>query len=201
MRFVIDAIMRTLAAGDAFVLATIVKSEGSSPRGTGASMLVTASGAQYGTVGGGAVEYETAKHAARVLETRRSETQSYCLRPNEVADLGMICGGQAWVLFQYFPADADTTAMFSLLQAARHAGTDAFLVRRLDGGAVTDAGVLDADGLHFAARLDASAVREHCGARARIFGTRSMTSDTRWKRSRSLSTTMSKGVVVVPSSL
>ena len=32
-------------------------------------------------------------------------------------------------------------------------------------------------------------------------GTRSMTSMTRWKRSRSLSITMSNGVVVVPSSL
>ena len=32
-------------------------------------------------------------------------------------------------------------------------------------------------------------------------GTRSMTSITRWKRSRSLSITMSNGVVVVPSSL
>ena len=32
-------------------------------------------------------------------------------------------------------------------------------------------------------------------------GTRSMTSMTRWKRSMSLSTTMSNGVVVVPSSL
>ena len=32
-------------------------------------------------------------------------------------------------------------------------------------------------------------------------GTRSITSSTRWKRSRSFSTTMSKGVLVVPSSL
>ena len=38
-------------------------------------------------------------------------------------------------------------------------------------------------------------------ARAPRCGTRSMTSSTRWKRSMSFNTTMSNGVVVVPSSL
>src|SRR5664280_206781 len=40
-----------------------------------------------------------------------------------------------------------------------------------------------------------------CAARSRSPETRSITSITRWKRSRSLSITMSNGVVVVPSSL
>ena len=40
-----------------------------------------------------------------------------------------------------------------------------------------------------------------CAARSDSPGTRSITSITRWKRSRSLSITMSNGVVVVPSSL
>ena len=43
-------------------------------------------------------------------------------------------------------------------------------------------------------------VRSRQRARPEL-GTRSMTSITRWKRSRSFSTVMSKGVVVVPSSL
>ena len=55
------------------------------------------------------------------------------------------------------------------------------------------------------ARGGAAARRPSAGAapaaRAPSPGTRSMTSITRWKRSRSLSMTMSNGVVVVPSSL
>ena len=56
MRYIIDAVEKTIDSGKPFVLATIVKSEGSSPRGVGASLMVDADGTQFGTIGGGAVE-------------------------------------------------------------------------------------------------------------------------------------------------
>ena len=53
-----------------------------------------------------------------------------------------------------------------------------------------------------ACRRRSSTIRwRRLAARSPSPGTRSMTSITRWKRSRSLSITMSKGVVVVPSSM
>ncbi len=159
MRYIIDEIVNTLHAGGAFVLATVVRSEGSSPRGPGASMLVTADGAQFGTIGGGAVEYAAKRHAVQLYRTKRSETRLYRLNANEIADLGMVCGGRVFVLFAYYAPDAQTTALFERLQSARRAGETAYLVRRLSGGAVQETGVLDAGGLQFAPGIDGALVQ------------------------------------------
>lgn len=166
MRYIIDDIVNTIRSGQAFVLATIVRSEGSSPRGIGASMIVTADGAQHGTIGGGAVEFEATKNAVTLHKSHRSETQLYRLRPNEIADLGMICGGRAWVLFQYFAPDADSQALFEGLQSARQAGKAAYLVRRIQDGSVVGTGMYDDAGLHFAHGVESCDVGDHCAPRA-----------------------------------
>lgn len=171
MRYIIDAVEKTVDSGKPFVLATIVKSEGSSPRGVGASLIVDADGTQFGTIGGGAVEYEAVRHAGEILLSKRSETQLYRLRPNEIADLGMICGGQVSVLFQYFAADATTSALFGRLCAHRRAGKSAWLVRSIAAGAVTDTGVWDEEGLHDAGGMTDASLETACGARAQILET------------------------------
>ena len=43
--------------GRAFMVCSIVETEGSTPRKGGTHMLVTSDGESYGTVGGGAVEH------------------------------------------------------------------------------------------------------------------------------------------------
>ena len=47
------------------VLVTIIASSGSTPRGTGAKMLITKAGRVIGTVGGGAVEYHSEQIAGK----------------------------------------------------------------------------------------------------------------------------------------
>ena len=83
------------------VLVTVIESTGSTPREKGARMLVTRSGRISGTIGGGTIEYLAEELGKICLEEKRSCTKDYNLAPNEVADLGMICGGQVKVLFQY----------------------------------------------------------------------------------------------------
>lgn len=84
-----------------FVFVTTIASSGSSPRGAGSRMLVLSDGASFGTVGGGNVEYVSTLQAREVLSLKKSYSKGYKLQKNEVADLGMICGGDVVVYFQY----------------------------------------------------------------------------------------------------
>lgn len=93
-----------LDGGDA-VLVTVIASSGSTPRGAGARMLVEKNGRLYGTIGGGAIEYKAGQIAEEVLKEKRSFTKGYKLVPKQVEDLGMICGGDVVVYYQYISAN------------------------------------------------------------------------------------------------
>ncbi|MEI5989088.1 xanthine dehydrogenase accessory protein XdhC [Enterococcus crotali] len=83
------------------VLVTVTASSGSTPRGAGARMLVGKAGRLAGTIGGGAVEFRAEKIAQEVLESKLSKSEQFILAPNDVVDLGMICGGNVALFFQY----------------------------------------------------------------------------------------------------
>lgn len=101
MRELLNRLGETLDKGEAAVLATIIASSGSTPRGSGARMLITKEGRVAGTVGGGAVEFECEKRAIRCLEEKGGAIETFILTHNEVADIGMICGGDVRVEFRY----------------------------------------------------------------------------------------------------
>lgn len=101
MRQLFQQLEKTLEAGKDAVLVTVVASSGSTPRGAGATMLVTEQGRVAGTIGGGAVEYRSEQLALEALKAGQSRLESFRLRPNEVQDLGMICGGDVDVSFRY----------------------------------------------------------------------------------------------------
>ncbi len=105
MRELFEKLRGTLDKGEAAVLVTVVASSGSTPRGAGARMLVTQSGENVGTIGGGAIEFRCQQLAKQVLTGQQGQLEHFILAPNDVADLGMICGGNAHVLFQYVPAN------------------------------------------------------------------------------------------------
>lgn len=93
--------IQRLTGGESLVLVSVEASSGSTPRGEGAMMLVSAQGRIAGTIGGGAVEYRSEQIAKEALKEGRSRMESFRLRPNEVQDLGMICGGDVDVSFRY----------------------------------------------------------------------------------------------------
>lgn len=114
-------------------------------------MAVFADGHTEGTVGGGAVELESGKLAMEVLKTKQSLVHGYCLAPNEVADIGMICGGNVTVFFQYFDpqAEADTALLRGILELL-NGNQNSWLVYRMDEGCVSAMGTYDeAHGLRF----------------------------------------------------
>ncbi len=83
-----------------FALATVLESEGSTPRGAGSKMLVRADGTALGTVGGGKIESEVIGEARVCLERGESRIRRFLLDGKSADDTDMTCGGRADVLIQ-----------------------------------------------------------------------------------------------------
>lgn len=152
MKQLFDALCAALDRGECAVLCTILASSGSTPRGAGARMAVFEDGRTLGTVGGGAVEQEAIRQAAEVLRSGCESLQAYCLAPNQVADLGMVCGGNVTVYFQYFtPQDTARRELLRELSCALSGRENAWLIMELRSGLVVQTGLYrPSSGLQFA---------------------------------------------------
>ena len=95
-----EAVLTGLTRMEPSVMVTVTEKEGSSPRGKGSRMVVTAEGTGYGTIGGGAIEYAAVKRAAKLCGTGHFDTEEYDLSNSEAATLGMTCGGRVAVMFE-----------------------------------------------------------------------------------------------------
>ncbi|MEG0369039.1 MAG: XdhC/CoxI family protein [Hungatella sp.] len=104
MKELFEEIKRLLDRGENLVLATIIADHGSAPRGAGARMIVKMDGSMMGTIGGGAVEHQAGQLAMEVLREKQSYSKGFRLTSEQVAGLGMICGGSVVVYFQYVDA-------------------------------------------------------------------------------------------------
>lgn len=76
-------------------MATVVRTDGSTPRQIGAKMIVTAD-ASFGTIGGGALEHRVIEDARELLKHRTAECKKYPLGPM----LGQCCGGEVEVFIE-----------------------------------------------------------------------------------------------------
>lgn len=104
MKEIFSKLYANIKAGRDAILVTIIDEAGSSPRGRGAQMVVTAEGLQCGTIGGGAVEKVSIEHAVELTREKKSDVREYALRDEKKSDLGMGCGGDVSVLFQFVDA-------------------------------------------------------------------------------------------------
>ncbi len=109
---------RHIQKGEDAALALVVDAEGSVPRGAGATMAVF-KGSVSGTVGGGAVEFACTKACRKLLGGAGAYTRRFDLSPAGAAELGMVCGGRALVLFcGFLAADTDAQRFCGALLAA-----------------------------------------------------------------------------------
>ncbi len=165
MKQIFEAVRAALSRGEDVVLCSILASSGSAPRGAGAKMAVFADGTTAGTVGGGAVEQHTQRLAMQVHETKQPVSHGFCLAPNQVNDIGMICGGNVTVYFQLLTAD-DLPLVEALL-AALDSGENVWLVLQLADGCVRETGLYDEkNGLRFTDCLTAEALAPMLRSRA-----------------------------------
>ena len=90
-----------IAAGEPFVLATIVKTVGSSPRRVGAKMLVFPDGSISGTIGGGIFERMVIDDCLGMLRDGRNHLlKKYKFTEEGPEATGMHCGGEAEVFME-----------------------------------------------------------------------------------------------------
>ena len=147
-----------LNLGHDLILVTIVSRTGSSPCGNGAQMLVGENGRICGTIGGGAVEHQCEAAALRLLREKRSDRQNFVLRGGSPDDIGMVCGGEVSVWFQFL--DSSLTEIGEVFRKAADlldAHEEGWLVIRKNRD-LPGLGLLDADGSPAAGCCETAAV-------------------------------------------
>ncbi|NNF67138.1 MAG: xanthine dehydrogenase accessory protein XdhC [Gammaproteobacteria bacterium] len=91
-------LLQLAANEEALVIVTVSGTRGSTPRETGAKMLVSMSNS-FGTVGGGQLEHECLAIAAKWLR-ERTTPQTFSRRFTLGANCGQCCGGVVDILFE-----------------------------------------------------------------------------------------------------
>ena len=132
MKKVFQQLHHSLKKNETVALCSIIESEGSTPRGSGARLLVTESGHLVGTVGGGNLEHSCIEAAKDAIAPRKSIIQQYELSPKSAADIGMVCGGALKIMIQVIPA-ADVTwlALSKQIEEQFMQGGDAWLITQM----------------------------------------------------------------------
>jgi len=95
-----EKMARLAREGEAFVVATIVGVEGSTPRHLGTKMLVLKGGETVETIGGGPLERQVVSDAVACLADGTSRIERYGLREEGERALGALCGGDATVFLE-----------------------------------------------------------------------------------------------------
>lgn len=112
MRRLFETLQDCIERKEDTVLVTVIASSGSTPREAGSRMVISQRGLLFGTIGGGAVEFRSQQMAADILKEKKSHVKGFKLAPNQVEDLGMICGGSVVVYFQFIPWDNEEILPF-----------------------------------------------------------------------------------------
>lgn len=89
--------------GEQIALATVIKVDGSAPRGEGAKMAITRDGKIVGSVSGGCVESAVAEAAKDVIESGTPCIARYGINRNMMWDIGLSCGGAIDVFIEPLP--------------------------------------------------------------------------------------------------
>ncbi len=116
MRHLCERLIDAVCKGQKVVLCTVLASSGSSPRGAGARMAVFEDGSTLGTVGGGEVEVLASKEALEVLKSGKTYLKSFDLAPEQVASIGMICGGKVTIHYQIIE-EKDLPILYAMREA------------------------------------------------------------------------------------
>ncbi|MCH2311003.1 MAG: XdhC family protein [SAR202 cluster bacterium] len=99
MKDVFRETKRLLGEGQKAVLATVVKTKGSTPQKPGAKLLVREDGSGVGTLGGGCVEGDIWFAAKELLKTfGPSQFREYQLNEDLAAEEGLVCGGSMYFM-------------------------------------------------------------------------------------------------------
>ena len=141
---VLRALRDWRAAGRHALLATVVRTWGSSPRPVGSTLALREDGAVVGSVSGGCIEDDLiARHTAGDF-SGRPELIRYGIDADEAHRFGLPCGGTLELMLEFDPDAAALQSLIGSLQGGR-------LMRRtvsLGDGSVTLAESAEPEALH-----------------------------------------------------
>ena len=89
-----------IAKGKTFAIATIIRTEGSTPRKPGSKMIILQDGSTIGTMGGDCLEAGIVDVALNAISEGKSTTIDVALKEEELGGVGMKCGGTADVYIE-----------------------------------------------------------------------------------------------------
>ena len=175
-------VLRTLhqwrAQGHRALLATVVRTWGSSPRPVGSTMALCENGAVVGSVSGGCIEDDLIYRYSRVhaphsattglthdIPTGPPERVTYGVTADEAHRFGLPCGGTLELVLEFDPDPASLQALLEqlargqLMQRSTHLGSGAVTLTPLTAPAPLreEGGVLN----------KAMVLRSRCATRAR----------------------------------
>ena len=138
MRDVFEEAVNQLDRGGPVVVATVVRTKGSTPQKPGAKLLVREDGSGVGTLGGGCVEGDI-WFAAKELMRRGGPAQhrEYLLNEDLAAEDGLVCGGTMYFLIDPVYRPGELLPYAREIDAAyrgERAVALATLIRPADGG-------------------------------------------------------------------
>ncbi|MFJ4778055.1 XdhC family protein [Streptomyces sp. NPDC088762] len=121
--------------GREFAVATVVATNGSSPRQPGAALAVDSDGTVIGSVSGGCVEGAVYDLCRQALADGESTLESFGYSDEDAFAVGLTCGGVIDILVTPVLADSPCRAVFAAACSAAAQGSAAALVRVTEGPA------------------------------------------------------------------
>ncbi len=121
-----------LEAGEELVVMKVIQHKGSTPRGSGAWMVVGNDGQSMGTVGGGKLEADVLASAADAFKKKRPSICKLDMTQSELTSTSMICGGKVEVLVDYLKMDDFQKDFYREMRQCLENREKTWLVTRLD---------------------------------------------------------------------
>ncbi|PKB82001.1 MAG: hypothetical protein BZY88_05465 [SAR202 cluster bacterium Io17-Chloro-G9] len=124
MKEVIQEAIKLLEDGQPGVLATVVRTKGSTPQKPGAMLLIRQDGSGVGTLGGGCVEGDIWFAAKEILRRRGGpEFKDYYLNEDIAARDGLVCGGTMYFYLEPLWQPEEFVSIGNELMDAYNGGT------------------------------------------------------------------------------
>ncbi|MEA5058800.1 MAG: XdhC family protein [Candidatus Pelethousia sp.] len=142
MQKLFQTLAAELVADREALLCTVVKSQGSVPRGPGAMMALLQNGEAVGTIGGGVMEHLAGEKAREALAVRRSFIGSFSVSPpagGSSPDMGCV-----WIFFQH--CAPSRAPFFEAIASALVDDADVWLALQAGPGDSWRAGLYGMDG-------------------------------------------------------
>lgn len=83
-----------------YAVASVVQTEGNTPRKPGAKMLVLADGTTHGTIGGGIVEKQAIADCMIAIRSGQTMLKTYSAISPEIVEKGMVCGNNMTIFIE-----------------------------------------------------------------------------------------------------